>query len=58
MDSRTLELRSNLQRTYADVYTPEVLGALAALAPLDAERKAAMAERIERRAARSRMRVN
>ncbi len=54
MDSRRLEIRGNLQHTYADVYTAEALAALEALAPFDADRKAVMAARIERRAARAR----
>jgi malate synthase len=54
MDSRRLELRSNVQWIYADVLTPDVLAALDALAPLDADRKAVMTARIARRAARSR----
>lgn len=37
---------------YPDVYTPAALDALAALAPLDAERKRLMKERIARRARR------
>jgi malate synthase len=54
MNSRRLEIRNHLQGSYADVYTPEALAALEALAPLDADRKAIMAARIERRAARAR----
>jgi len=54
MPSRTLEIRGNLQTSYPDVFTPEVLSALAALAPLDADRKAVMKARIARRAARAR----
>src|SRR4051794_35274300 len=54
MDSRRLEIRGNLRRTYADVYTPEALTAVEALAALDADRKAVMAARIARRAARAR----
>ena len=54
MDSRRLEIRGNLRSTYADVYTPEALAAVEALATLDADRKAVMASRIERRAARAR----
>src|SRR5881394_1746716 len=54
MAARKLEIRGNLESTYADVYTPEALAALEALAPLDADRKAVMAARIERRAARAR----
>jgi malate synthase len=54
MAPRTLEIRGTLQRTYADVYTPEALSALAALAPLDADCKAVMTARLARRAARAR----
>jgi len=49
-----LEIRGNLENTYADVFTPEAVAALEALAGLDADRKAVMAARIERRAARAR----
>jgi malate synthase len=49
-----LELRANLETSYGDVLTPEVLTALEALAGFDADRKAIMAARIERRAARAR----
>src|SRR5262245_5707690 len=54
MTSRKLEIRGNLENAYADVYTPEAIAALEALAGLDADRKALMAARIERRAARAR----
>jgi malate synthase len=54
MSSRTLEIRHNLQHAYADVYTPEAIAALEALAHLDADCKAVMTARIERRAARLR----
>ena len=54
MDSRRLEIRSNLRQTYADVYTTEALAAVEALAPFDADRKAVMTARIERRASRAR----
>src|SRR5438046_2489729 len=54
MGARKLEIRGNLESTYADVFTPEVVAALEALAGLDADRKAVMAARIERRAARAR----
>jgi malate synthase len=47
-------VRGDLTRTYDDVYTPEVLAALAVLAPLDEKRQAAMTTRIRRRAARAR----
>ncbi len=50
----TLEIRANLQNLYRDVFTPEALAALDALAPLDSERKAVMRARTERRAARAR----
>ena len=52
--SGSLQIRSNLATTYQDVLTPEALAALAALAPFDAERKALMRARIDRRAARYR----
>src|SRR5206468_10059860 len=54
MTARKLEIRGNLETAYADVYTPEAVAALEALAGLDADRKALMAARIERRAARAR----
>src|SRR3989442_5129534 len=54
MAARNLEIRGNLEHTYADVFTPEAVAALEALAGLDAERKALMAARIQRRAARAR----
>ncbi len=54
MAARALEIRGNLQHDYADVFTPEAVDALEALAGLDADRKAVMAARIERRAARAR----
>src|SRR5947209_1879002 len=54
MAARTLEIRGNLANAYADVFTPEAVAALEALAGLDADRKAVMAARIARRAARAR----
>src|SRR5213596_2258781 len=54
MAARKLEIQGNLENAYADVFTPEVVAALEALADLDADRKAVMAARIERRAARAR----
>src|SRR6266481_5397877 len=54
MAARKLEIRGNLETAYADVFTPEAVAALEALAGLDADRKAVMAARIERRAARAR----
>ncbi len=56
MDSRRLEIRGNLRSAYADVYTPEALAALDALAPLDEDRKALMAARIDRRRRRAQAR--
>src|SRR6266480_1541485 len=54
MSARKLEIRGNLESAYPDVFTPEAVAALEALAGLDADRKALMAARIERRAARAR----
>src|SRR2546426_5600467 len=54
MAARKLEIRGNLETAYADVFTPQAVAALEALAGLDADRKAVMAARIERRAARAR----
>jgi malate synthase len=54
MPSRPFEIRGTLESSYPDVFTPEALAALAALAPLDADRKAVMKARIARRAARTR----
>jgi malate synthase len=54
MGARKLEIRGNLESAYADVFTLEAVAALEALAGLDADRKAVMAARIERRAARAR----
>src|SRR5262245_54391808 len=53
MPARQLEIRGNLENAYADVFTPEAVAALEALAVLDADRKALMAARIQRRAARA-----
>src|SRR5436190_10707691 len=54
MSARKLEIRSNLESVYPDVFTPEAIAALEALVGLDADRKAVMAARIERRAGRAR----
>ena len=54
MPPRPFEIRGTLETSYPDVFTPEALTALAALAPLDADRKAVMQSRIVRRAARMR----
>jgi len=47
-----LEWRDGVLPSYADVLTPAVLEALEALAPLNADRRRLMKERIERRAKR------
>jgi malate synthase len=49
----TLEVRDGVLEKYADVFTPAVVDALRALAPLDAERKAVMASRNKRRLGRA-----
>jgi malate synthase len=49
-----VQLRDGVLRRYPDVYTPEALSALGALAPLDAQRRELMSARIRRRAARAR----
>jgi malate synthase len=54
MAVRTFEIRGNLENAYADVFTPEAVAALEALAGLDSDRKDLMAARIERRAVRAR----
>jgi malate synthase len=54
MAARMLEIRGSLENAYADVFTSEAVAALEALAGLDADRKAVMAARLGRRAARAR----
>jgi malate synthase len=54
MGTRSFEIRGNLEREYQDVYTPEALDAIEALAKFDADRKAVLAARTARRAARFR----
>jgi len=54
MRTQPIQIRGQLAAAYADVLTPQAVATLAALAPLDAERKAVMRARIERRAARAR----
>ena len=51
-----LELRAGVRDAYPDVYTDEALAAMEALAPLDRDRRALMAERTARRLARARER--
>ncbi|HEY2382304.1 MAG TPA: malate synthase [Terriglobia bacterium] len=48
------EIRANLEHEYSDVFTPEALVALDALAKFDDERKSVLATRTARRAARFR----
>ena len=50
------EIRDNLKEAYSDVYTPTVLEALAALAPLNRDVREVMAARLERRRRRARNR--
>ena len=50
----SIHIRDNLQSTYSDVYTPEVMDALSALARFNDDQKAVMAKRITRRAERQR----
>ena len=52
-----MQIRGNLAAEYSDVLTPAAIEALNALSGLDAERKALMTARIERRAARARNRT-
>jgi malate synthase len=54
--TRSIEIRGNLQNSYTDVFTPEAVAALEALAAFDVDRRAVMAARIERRSARARNR--
>jgi len=49
----TIEIRDNLQETYSDVYTPEALSALFALAHFNGIIKEVMAARIDKRSERS-----
>src|SRR5215468_6201633 len=49
-----LQIRGGFERHYSDVYTREVMAALAALAPLNEPRRAIMDARIQRRARRAR----
>jgi malate synthase len=51
-----LELRRDLRQDYGDLYTPEALAAIEALAPLEGDRRALMAARIARRSRRFRER--
>jgi malate synthase len=53
IDSARLEIRADLGRDYADVYTPAALEALQALAPLNRDRLDLMRRRLERRRERA-----
>src|SRR4029079_8186150 len=48
-----IEIRQAARAAYSDVYTPEAIEAMKALAPLDDDRHAVMTSRIERRRARA-----
>ncbi len=48
-----IEIRSEAQSKYPDVYTPEAVAAVRALAPFDEDRKALMGARMARRAQRA-----
>ncbi|MCK9485549.1 MAG: malate synthase [Dehalococcoidia bacterium] len=48
-----LQFRGDVREAYADVFTPQAVAALEALAPLEVERREAMAARIARRLART-----
>ena len=52
--SRKLEIRSGLERAYADIYTAEALAAMSALASFNDDRRALMDARTERRLGRAR----
>ena len=53
MSDSTLEVRGGVREKYADVFTPAVLDALRALAPLNNDRQAVMASRNQRRRERA-----
>jgi malate synthase len=48
-----IEIRQAARSAYSDVYTPEAVAAMKALAPFDNDRRTVMASRIERRRARA-----
>ena len=55
-DAKTIQVRQGLRETYADVFTPAARAAIAALAPLNVDRRELMAARIRRRQQRARNR--
>ena len=52
MSVSKLKIRENLEQTYSDIYSKEVLEALSVLSPFNADIKKIMNERIERRGKR------
>ncbi|MGD9646536.1 MAG: hypothetical protein AB7U73_12545 [Pirellulales bacterium] len=52
-DAKIIQLRQGVREAYADVFTPAALAAIAALAPLNADRRDLMAARIRRRQQRA-----
>ncbi|MEJ7683382.1 MAG: hypothetical protein WKG06_37090 [Segetibacter sp.] len=50
--TNNITINGNLHETYSDIYTPEALAALSALAHFNKDIKDAMAARIQRRADR------
>jgi len=58
IQSGTLEFRDGLLQAYPEVYTPEVMAALSALAGFNADQKAVMTKRIKRRTERFRNKQN
>lgn len=52
MSDNNVTIRDNLKEVYSDVYTPEVLSTLSALAPFNRRIKEVMTARMQRRAAR------
>ncbi|HTE34147.1 MAG TPA: hypothetical protein VK666_27390, partial [Chryseolinea sp.] len=52
MKARSISIRSNLKESYQDVFTPDVLDALGHMAVFNDDIKAAMKDRLRRRAAR------
>ena len=54
MPSNVLQLRAGVAQDYADLFTPEAMAALAALAPFDAPRRTLMDARTRRREERAR----
>ena len=53
-DAHALQVGGDFLRSFRDVFTPEAMAALAALARHNAPRRALMADRIQRRASRAR----